>query len=300
MLTHQRADATAQPTRPSHLTCYVVMELFDAAVLAAAGVAASAVNALAGGGSLITFPTLVALGMPPLAANVTNSVAVSPGYLSGAVASRDGVREVMRRRGRAQVVALAPVAAAGTVAGCVLLLSTPPEAFDVAAPLLVLASTATLAVPQRWRDALGRRRAGGGREREGTRGTQSHPPARRTGMWPVSVVVGLTAVYGGYFGAAFGVLLVALLALVLDEPFGRLNALKNAVSAVVGVVTVLAYAVFGPVQWGVVAVLLPATLVGGYGGARFASRLSATASRAVVVVVGLVAGTLLLARAVLG
>jgi hypothetical protein len=113
----------------------------------------------------------------------------------------------------------------------------------------------------------------------------------------LQVTVGLGAVYGGYFGAALGVMLVAALSLVLDDSLAHVSALKNAVSAVVGLGTVVAFGVFGPVDWASVAVLVPATMLGGYTGARLARRLPARLLRGVIVVAGVVVGALLLLRA---
>jgi hypothetical protein len=249
------------------------MDLDQAMVLAAAGVGAGVVNAVAGGGSLITFPAMVAIGLPPVAANVSNSVAVCPGYLSSVVGSR---HDLAGQRGL--VRATLPVAAVGTVAGCVLLLLTPARAFELVVPFLVLAATAMLAFQQRLRGLVGQ------------------PHRRRAGRGvPVLVFVG--AVYGGYFGAALGVMLVAGLALVLDETLNRVNALKNLLSAAVGVVTVLVFAAFGPVNWAAVAVVAPATVLGGYAGARLARRLPAPVLRAVIVAFGGGVGVVLLWRA---
>ncbi|MGE5829969.1 MAG: sulfite exporter TauE/SafE family protein [Micromonosporaceae bacterium] len=257
------------------------MDPLDMAWLLLAGLAAGAVNAIAGGGSLITFPTLVAVGLPPVAANVTNSIAVAPGYAASVFGSRRELMELAEVRGRRVLLALLPTAVAGTVAGCVLLLATPARAFEVVVPFLVLAAAATLA----WSDRL-RRAVGHPREMS---------PRRRTVS--LHATVGLGAVYGGYFGAALGVMSLAALGLVLDEGLARLNALKNAISAVVGAVTVVAFALFGPVDWRAVTVLAPATLIGGYVGARLARRLPAPMLRAAIVTIGTAVAVVLFLRA---
>ena len=274
-------DATARPTRPSRLPCYVPMDLVDILLLLGAGLAAGTVNALAGGGSLITFPTLVALGLPPVPANVTNSVAVSPGYVASVVGSRAELADLAQRRGRRSLLELVPTAVVGTAIGCVLLLATPARAFEVVVPFLVLGATAALAFRGRLRDVVGHPRA-------------MSPRGSRLGL---HLMVGLGAVYGGYFGAALGVMLVAALGLVLDERLAHITALKNAISAVVGLGRVLAFAAFGPVDWVAVAVLIPATVAGGYLGARLARRLPGRVLSAVIVTAGLVVGILLLLRA---
>jgi uncharacterized membrane protein YfcA len=257
------------------------MTLIDACALLLAGFAASAVNAVAGGGSLITFPTLVAIGLPPVAANVTNSLAVSPGYVSSVYGSRDDLAAVAARRGRRELLWLLPTAIVGTAAGCALLLATPERAFELIVPFLVLGAAAVLAFQTRLRAVVGHPR-------------DLSPSRQRLSL---HVTVALGAVYGGYFGAALGVMLVAALGLVLDETLANINALKNAISAVVGLGTVVAFALFGPVNWAAVAILIPATIAGGYAGARLARRLPATVLRAVIVLAGVVVGVVLLIRA---
>jgi hypothetical protein len=252
------------------------MDLSEAALLLAAGLAAGTVNAVAGGGSLITFPALIGVGLPPVAANVTNSIAVSPGYLAAVVGSRPDLEGQDQRVRR-----LLPTAIAGALAGCALLLATPERAFELVVPFLVLAATATLAFQERLRRLVG------------------HPRqvSHRRGSVATHAVVGAGAVYGGYFGAALGVMLVAGLALVLDENLARVSALKNVISAAVGLLTVLVFAIFGPVDWVGVAVIGPAALVGGYAGARLVRRLPTRALRAIIVAFGTVVGVLLLIRA---
>lgn len=254
------------------------MNLADACALLAAGLAAGTVNAVAGGGSLITFPTLVAIGLPPVPANVTNSVAVTPGYLASVFGSRSDLAALARKR---NLLTLVPAAVVGSVFGCILLLATPARAFEVVVPFLVLGATAVLAFQRRLRSLVGH-------PREMT----EH---RRTLALHVMVFLGAT--YGGYFGAALGIMLVAALGLVLDESLARINALKNAVSAVVAIATVVAFGVFGPVNWAAVAVVAPASMAGGYLGARLARKLPASALRAAIVVAGLVVGIVLATRA---
>jgi uncharacterized membrane protein YfcA len=251
------------------------MDLADAALLLAAGLAAGTVNAVAGGGSLITFPALIATGLPPVAANVTNSVSVFPGYVASVAGSRMDLPP-----GRA-TWALLPTTAAGTAAGALLLLATPARAFELVVPFLVLGATAVLAFQDPLRRLVG------------------HPanlgPRRRTVTVQAMVAVG--AVYGGYFGAALGVMLVAGLALVLDATLARVSAIKNVLSAVVGLTTVVVFALAGPVDWVAVAVVAPATLVGGYAGARLVRRLPPVVLKTLIVVFGTVIGGYLLWRA---
>jgi uncharacterized membrane protein YfcA len=252
------------------------MDVQQAALLVAAGVAAGGVNAIAGGGSLISFPTLIGIGLPPVAANVTNSVAVFPGYASSVLGSRAdlaGQRHLLRT--------IIPTAALGTIIGCVLLLATPARAFELVVPFLVLAAAAILAFQDRLRGFVGQPRA--------------MSPRRQAVAVQTMVLLG--SVYGGYFGAALGVMLVAALALVLDESLNRINALKNVLSASVGLVTVVVFAIFGPVHWGAALTLAPATIIGGYAGALLARRLPARVLRVIIVVFGTAIGLILLYRA---
>jgi uncharacterized membrane protein YfcA len=252
------------------------MDLSHLLLLVVAGVAAGAVNAIAGGGSLITFPSLIAVGLPPVAANVTNSVAVCPGYVSSVVGSRADLAGQARRLRR-----IVPSCLAGSVVGCALLLLTPARAFELVVPFLVLAAAATLAFQDRLRGLVGHPRA--------------LSPRRQAVTLQAVVFVG--AIYGGYFGAALGVMYVAALALILDEPLNRINALKNVLSTAVGLVTIVIFAIFGPVHWGAALTLAPATIVGGYVGARLARRLPAGVLKVLIVGFGTAIGLFLLYRA---
>jgi uncharacterized membrane protein YfcA len=251
------------------------MDLPEAGLLLAAGLAAGTLNAVAGGGSLVTFPALVAIGLPPVAANVSNSVSVFPGYLASVVGSRPDLP------GRRELLRLVPTTVVGTAAGCALLLSTPARAFELVVPFLVLGATAVLAFHQQLRRLVG------------------HPRDldRRRRTVGLQAMVGIGSVYGGYFGAALGVMLVAGLALVLDETLARVSAVKNVLSAVVGLTTLAIFAVFGPVDWAAVAVVAPATVIGGYAGARLVRRLPPAVLKAVIVVFGTSIGLFLLYRA---
>lgn len=252
------------------------MDLSHIALLIVAGVVAGGVNALAGGGSLVTFPSLIAIGLPSVEANVTNSVSVFPGYVSSVVGSRADLAGQGRR-----LRAILPAALVGGVGGCALLLLTPARAFEVVVPFLVLGAAATLAFQDRLRSLVG------------------HPrhlsPLRRAVTLQTVVFAG--AVYGGYFGAALGVMYVAAFALILDETLNRINALKNVLSAAVGLVTVVVFAIFAPIHWGAVLTLAPATIIGGYAGAKLARRLPSRVLKVLIVAFGTVIGLVLLYRA---
>jgi uncharacterized membrane protein YfcA len=254
----------------------VTMDLPHVLLLIVAGFAAGGVNAIAGGGSLITFPSLIATGLPTVDANVTNSVSVFPGYVSSVVGSRADLAGQGRR-----LRAIIPISLLGSAGGCALLLLTPARAFEVIVPFLVLAAAGTLAFQERLRALVGHPR---------------HMSPRRASI-TLQVVVFIGAIYGGYFGAALGVMYVAALALILDEPLNRINALKNVLSASVGLVTVLIFAIFAPVHWGAALTLVPATILGGYAGAKLARRLPATVLKYLIVTFGTVIGLILLVRA---
>jgi uncharacterized protein len=252
------------------------MRLSDVALLLGAGLAAGTVNAIAGGGSLVTYPALLAVGLAPKPANFTNSVAVCPGYLASVYGSR---KDLPKGTGPLHVL---PTTVVGTLIGTVLLKLTPAGAFELIVPFLVIGAALVLAFQERLRNVVGHPRQLSERRRAVT----------------LHAMVGLGAIYGGYFGAALGVMLVAGLGLVLDETLTRVNARKNLISATSGLVTVVVFALIGEVDWVAVGVLAPATVTGGYLGARLARRLPAPILRAMIVTFGLVVGAYLLIRAV--
>jgi uncharacterized protein len=237
--------------------------------VAAAGAACAAgvVNAVAGGGSLVSFPTLLALGVPAISANVTNTVALCPGYFGGTYAQRGdlaGQRDRMIRLGAAGAV--------GGVAGAALLLATGEAAFRKLVPFLLLFACAVLGF-QSWL------------KKRFVRAGEPVGSAPR----PVAVAaIGLASVYGGYFGAGLGILLLAVLGLTLTDQLVRLNAMKQWVSAAVNVCAAVFFLLRAPVQWSLVAVMAPASLLGGAAGGRLAGRLKPTHLRAVVLTIGVV------------
>lgn len=235
------------------------------ALLAVVGIVSGVVNALAGGGSLLLFPALLAIGFSPLAANVTNSVAQCPGYVGFALGSR---RELSGQLGR--ILSTTGVAIVGALAGSLLLLVLPATVFDAVVPALVALASLLLGVQPwlaRW---IGQ---------PASRGAD-----RRSVLLPA---VFLAAVYGGYFGGALGILLISVLALAAHDDLRRLNAVKGILSLIISVVSLVVFALDAPVDWLAAALLAPATLIGGYLGSKVAGRLSATALRVSVVVVGL-------------
>jgi uncharacterized membrane protein YfcA len=244
----------------------------ELAFLVVAGLISGAVNAVAGGGSLLVFPALLAVGFPPLAANVTNSVAQWPGYLGVVV----GARHELPGQGR-RIALTSVVSVFGAALGSVLLLVLPASVFDAVVPVLVLLASALLGL-QPWL-----------RRRIGT--PEPHRPDRNAALLPA---IFLAAVYGGYFGGALGVILIATLSLCAGDELRRLNATKGVLSLVIATVTVVIFALRAPVSWAAVGLLAPTTLVGGYLGARLARRLPENVLRWSVVVLGIAVGVYLL------
>ena len=225
-------------------------------LLAVAGLLAGAANAVAGGGSMLSFPALLAMGIPPITANVTNSVAALPGYLGGSLGYRP---ELVGQRGR--IVALGAVSALGAVGGAVTLLAVSAEAFRAVVPWLVLGSAVLLAAQPSLAAWLARRRDGA------------------TGGPALLAAQGIAAFYGGFFMAGLGIVVLAALGLFLDDSTQRLNALKGVLSLVVGVAVTVAFVFLTPVAWGPAAVLAGTGLVGGRLGVHLARKVPAAALR---------------------
>lgn len=234
-----------------------------------AGIGAGTINTIVGSGTLITFPVLVLLGVPPLTANVSNTVGLVPGAISGTW----GYRRELRGQGR-RLWWLGGAGLAGGLVGAVALLVAPAEAFDAVVPVLIVLALVAVVAQPRVAERLAVRPTAG-------------PPGRPRPVLLLGVF--LTGIYGGYFGAAQGVLLLALLGIAIAEDLQRLNATKNLVAALVnGVAAVLFIAVAEP-DWRIVALVAVGSTIGGQVGARVGRRLSPSVLRAVIVVVGLVA-----------
>jgi uncharacterized membrane protein YfcA len=240
------------------------MSLRDALLVCAGGLVAGIFNTIAGGGSLLTFPLLIALGLPVLDANVTNTVGIAPAALGGVV----GYRRELAGQG-ARFRRLLPFTVAGAVAGAALLLTVPPAVFTRVVPVLLILAALTLLVQHRVARAL-----------------ESRQQSRST-LLLVGIVA--TAVYGGYFGAAVSVLVLALLAVTVEDTMQRLNALKVPLAGAMNLASGIAFAFLAPVHWGYVLVLAPSTLAGGRVGAWAARRIPDQPLRVVVVVLAVVA-----------
>jgi uncharacterized membrane protein YfcA len=244
-----------------------------AAVLLA-GVAAGTINTVVGSGTLITFPTLLAFGVPPVTANVSNTIGLVPGSLSGAIGYR---RELVGQRGR--LLRLGTASAIGGVAGAVLLLVLPAAAFDAVVPVLIgLGCVLVLLQPRISAAVTARAQA---------RGREAHPHGA---AW-VWVLVMLAGVYGGYFGAAQGVLLMAVLGVGLQESMQRNNATKNVLALLVNAIAALVFIAVADVDWAVAGLIALGAVVGGQLGATVGRRLPPVVLRAVIVLVGVVAIT---------
>lgn len=235
------------------------------ALVAVAALLGSAVNAVAGGGSLLSFPALLLAGYSPLLANVTNTVGMVLGYAGGTTAYRAELRGQWRR-----VRDLGIVGGLGAVLGAFLLTKTRASVFEAIVPWLILAGSALTAL----QPLIARGRG--------------HPhPAGERGAHPVlGVLVFAYGVWGAFFGVGLGVMLVAALGLFIDDDLQRLNALKGVLSLVMNLIAALYFAAFATVAWGAALLMLPAALVGGFSGVALARRLPATALRVVVVLIG--------------
>lgn len=238
----------------------------DALVLLA-GVWAGGINTLVGSGTLISFPTLLAFGVPPVTANVSNSIGLVPGSVSGAIGYR---RELAGQWDRVRRLAVGTTL--GGLTGAILLLAA-PGAFEAVVPVLVALGLVLVVLQPRISAAVKRRH-------ERTGGLPRHGAAW---VWPAVALIG---VYGGYFGAAQGVLLMAVLGSGIAEPLQRLNGIKNVLSALVNAVSGLLFAFVAPVDWTIVALIAVGSTLGGLLAARYGRRLPDRVLRAVIVVVG--------------
>lgn len=245
-----------------------------AALLAVAGFLAGTINAVAGGGSLVSFPALLAIGLPGVTANVTNTVALWPGYLGGAIPYR---KDLAAQRARATRLALTSLV--GGAVGATLLLTTPASAFTLLVPYLVLGACALLALQPRVAAWVAGRRGDS---------TASGPPL---GLYAAVLAA---SVYGAYFGAGLGVMLLAVLGIFLPDGLARLNGLKNALSLSINTLALVAFVLFGPVRWVAVLVMAVTSLLGGLFGARVAQRLSALVLRRIVITFGVLVALKLL------
>jgi uncharacterized membrane protein YfcA len=250
-----------------------------------AAVAAGAVNALAGGGTLITFPTLTALGLPAVAANVTNTIAMAPGHLGATLAQKSDLAGQ-----RARVARLVPAALAGGLAGGLLLLVTSERVFRQLVPFLILLASALLAVQEPLRAWLLRRLS------PSSAHAREEGEHARLGEAIAALPVFAASVYGGYVGAGLSVIVLAALGLLIEDSLTRLNATKQAIGFAANTAAAALFLFSGQVWWTVGLVMAVGAVAGGALGGRLAGRIPPATLRLVVVTIGLVVGLAYLVR----
>jgi uncharacterized protein len=256
------------------------MTLFGYIFAGLAAIAAGLINALAGGGTLITFPVLMAIGLPAVSANVTNTVALCPGYLGGTLAQSKDLKNQKKRLW----IAL-PASVLGGLVGGILLLQTGEKLFTNLVPFLILLATVLLAVQTPVRAWLTRRQEQG----------KSNPTSELWAFIPVF----LGAIYGGYFGAGLSVIVLAVLGLIMNDNLTRLNALKQVIAFTTNMAAALFFVFSGKVVWGVALVMALGALFGGAIGGRLASRIKPATLRWMVVSIGFVVGTIYLVKTII-
>ncbi|MFF5991415.1 sulfite exporter TauE/SafE family protein [Prauserella flavalba] len=259
---------------------------WHAVLIALAGVWAGMINTVVGSGTLVTFPVLVAFGYPPVTATTSNAIGLVPGTITGAIGYRKELRGQFRR-----LLTFVPASALGAVGGTVLLLSLPPDAFETVVPVLVGLAVVLVIIQPRVSTWVLRRR-----ETKAERNGADEPAKQGTVL--LLTLIFLVGIYGGYFTAAQGVMLMAFMGMLLNEPIQRLNGIKNVLAAVVNVVAGTIYAFVAPISWPVVALLAGGSILGGWLGALVGRRLSPTVLRGVIVVVGIAAIVQLVLRQV--
>jgi uncharacterized protein len=253
-----------------------MLSLPEFLLVALAALAAGLVNALAGGGTLISFPMLTAVGLPAVAANITNTVALSPGYLGATWGQRQDLAGQRQRLWWAM-----PAGAIGGILGGILLLNTGERVFRELVPFLILLASGLLALQDPLRKWVVRRSA-----------AAHTTPSERITLLPV----GLAAVYGGYFGAGLSVIVLAVLALFLDDSLTRLNGLKQAVAFSTNMAAAILFLFSGQVVWPVALVMAAGAVVGGVLGGKLAGRIRPQTLRWLVVAIGVVVAVIYLVR----
>lgn len=237
----------------------------------AAGIAAGGINTIVGSGTLITFPALLAFGVPPVTANVSNTIGLVPGSISGVIGYR---RELEGQRSR--LLQLGTASLLGGITGAILLLTMPAEAFKAIVPVLIIAALVLVVVQPRLAAWVKARRA------EGAAAPEHGGPI-------LLVAVFGTGIYGGYFGAAQGVLLLGLLGVFVHEDIQRLNGVKNVLALIVNAVSAIIFIFIAEVNWQAAALIAVGSIIGGQLGARVGRKLPPNVLRAVIVIVGTIA-----------
>ena len=257
------------------------MTLVEIVLIIVAGIGAGVINAVVGAGTLVTFPTLLLLGFPPVVANVSNTVGLVPGSVMASI----GYRSTLRGRGPV-VRRLLIATSIGGLTGGALLVLLPGRAFDAVVPWLLLIAAVLAALQPRIANAIALRRAARGIATPGD--ADGGPVGGSVGPW-VFLGILLTGIYGGYFGAAQGVMLLVILGLALGGPLNELNGVKNILGGTANLVSALLFIAIADVDWAVAGlVAIGATIGGGLGG-RYGRRLPSSALRVLLVVIAVVA-----------
>ncbi len=250
---------------------------YDFVLIGLAALIAGIMNALAGGGTLLTFPILTAVGLPAVVANVTNTLALLPGTVGGTLAQWDDMKTQTRR-----LFFFLPFTILGGLAGGVLLLLTGETVFRRVVPFLILLASLLLAIQDRLRAWLLKR-------------AEKHTGGQVSGLWS-SIPIALAAVYGGYFGAGLGVITLAALGLTLDESLTKLNALKQAIAFSVNAAAAVLFIFSGQVVWPAVLVMAVCSLTGGWLGGRLAGRVKPASLRWIIVSIGVIVAAIYFVR----
>lgn len=243
------------------------MDIYNLVFAFIAALAAGFVNAIAGGGTLISFPVLVAIGIPPVVANITNTIALCPGYFGGVMAQRNDLLPQKKRLWK-----ILPVGVLGGITGGLLLLNTSEDSFRILIPYLIALSAVLLAFQPLLKKIV-----------EARLQKPIHHNAKGA---LVLFIIFLAAIYGGYFGAGLGVILLAVLGLLIDDSLIKLNALKQAISLSVNVSAAIYFCFSDQVNWLVVAVMIFGSILGGNIGGRTATFIKPEVLRWAVVVIG--------------
>ena len=245
------------------------MNGLEAAAIVAGGLGAGAINSIAGSGTLLSFPILLAVGYPAVQANVSNNIGLVPGSVSAVYNTREGLEG---QRGRA--VRLAIGSALGALIGSILLLTLDSDVFDAVVPVLVIVAATLMLFQPKVAARVARRRE--------ARGRTEVPEAG----WVAPLVCFAAGIYGGYFGAAQGIILLATLGSLLPDTLARTNAVKNVLAGLVNTVAALLFVFFGDVAWGPVALIAIGSIVGAIIGARLGKRVPVPVLRGFIVCLG--------------
>jgi uncharacterized membrane protein YfcA len=246
------------------------MNALESLIVIAAGFAAGGINAVVGSGSLITFPILLALGVPPITANASNSLGLVAGNFTSVLGFRDHLKDQRTRLNQ-----LMPLSAIGAVVGAVLLLRLPSKVFSFVIPILVALALILVIVGPTLNKRMAERRAAG--------------ETGKTHALLLGVGVFATGIYGGYFGAAQGIILLSIMGALLADPLPTINGIKNVLALVANLVAGIIFVFLAPVNWWIVLLVAVGSMVGGWLGAKVGKRLSPLVLRALIVAIGVVA-----------